>query len=177
MNQRRSEMLPVSMQYSKGSSPEEIAKLIQDSPSDKLVSILIETKKSTNCSDSPWISSLFEAIFVIQKKDSDILKEITNFRNILLPFCSEYKSQISLAESIEKHVHKSNLIKESPLIFKSFYDNDLLDEENIIDWYQNFPTIYESVRKQILPFIKWLKECENDLDGKESDDDDEDEEN
>ena len=67
------------------------------------------------------------------------------------------------------------------MVLKELYDNDILDESSILNWYEEGTT--PLVKEKSLPIIKWLKEAdeedsddEDDEDDDDDDDEDEDEE-
>ncbi|CAG8600242.1 2558_t:CDS:2, partial [Ambispora leptoticha] len=54
----------------------------------------------------------------------------------------------------------TNLIPKAPLLFKSFYDRDLIEEDSILEWYDQSPKDNNEVRKKCSIFVKWLREAE-----------------
>ena len=61
------------------------------------------------------------------------------------------------------------------LALKDLYDEDMLEEENILDWHKNGnPT--PLVKEKVTPLIKWLEEAEEEDSDEEEDDDEEDDE-
>ena len=63
-------------------------------------------------------------------------------------------------------VKKESLLPKVAGIFKTFYDEDILDEEVILDWAKKVSKKYvskdlsEQIHKKAVPFITWLKEAE-----------------
>lgn len=114
--------------------------------------------------------------------DENILTQLKSFRTYFIRFTHENKkAQKNLLSGLEiliGNVYYEALIKKVPHIFKLLYDNDIIYEEVLIDWHSK-----QSSRKQISketiaeiksnahPFIKWLKEAEEEESSDESDDD------
>merc|ERR1711983_659978 len=92
-----------------------------------------------------------------------IVAQIKSHKRLLLRFC--HKS------------HKETLLPKVAHILKSFYDEDILDEEVIFEWGKKPSKKYVSkefsaqIHKKAEAFLTWLKEAEE-----ESEDEDEDSE-
>ena len=108
-----------------------------------------------------------------------ILGEIKANKKLLLRFTHDnHKAQKYLLGGIEKTIetHKDALLPKVAHIFKALYDEDVLDEEVILEWGKKVSKKYvnkdlsEQIHKKADPFLKWLKEAEE-----ESSDEDEDE--
>merc|ERR1711974_273159 len=98
---------------------------------------------------------------------------------LLLRFTTENtKAQKYLMGGIEKTIetHKDVLLPKVPHILKSFYDEDIIDEEVILEWGKKVSKKYvskelsEQIHKKAEPFIKWLKEAEEESDEEEDSD-------
>lgn len=109
---------------------------------------------------------------------ANITAEIKKHRNLLLRFTHEdEKAQKYLIGGVELIIslHAAKLMEKVAIIFKLFYDTDLLDEKVILDWAAKVSKKYVSkeVAQQIhdkaAPFIKWLKEAEEESEDSESD--------
>jgi translation initiation factor 5 len=112
---------------------------------------------------------------------SNMTAEIKRHRNLLLRFTHEdEKAQKYLLGGVEQTIalHAPKLMDKVAVILKLFYDSDLLDEKVILDWGSRVSKKYVSkeVAQQIhdkaAPFIKWLKEAEEETEDSEQDDDD-----
>jgi translation initiation factor 5 len=68
-----------------------------------------------------------------------LLSEVKQFRPLMLHFVHDNpKAQKTLLDAFEiivGKVYPAALMSKAPLILKSFYDEDLLEEEPIIEWY------------------------------------------
>merc|ERR1712025_678183 len=86
------------------------------------------------------------------------------------------KAQKYLLGGLEKtiEVHESVLMNKVPHILKSFYEEDIIEEEVLFEWAKKVSKKYVSketaakIHEKAQPFIKWLKEAEEES---ESDDD------
>lgn len=110
---------------------------------------------------------------------ANITTEIKKHRNLLLRFThNDEKAQKYLLGGVEQIIAlHTNLLEKVAIILKLFYDSDLLDEKIILDWSSKVSKKYVSkeVAQQIhdkaAPFIKWLKEAEEESEDSEEDDD------
>lgn len=96
-------------------------------------------------------SKLAPLLSIISSMDADARK--------LLSF------KLALLECVEEHVGSRlpALLPVTPVVIKNLYDNDVLDEDSIIEWY-NKPceegSVGQTVRSRALPFVSWLKDAE-----------------
>ena len=107
-----------------------------------------------------------------------IIAQTKKHKRIFLRFTSEnQKAQKYLIGGIEKTIElkKNVLLSKVAGIFKTFYDEDILDEEVILEWAKKVSKKYvskelsEQIHKKADPFIKWLKEAEEESSDEESD--------
>ncbi|XP_013796246.1 eukaryotic translation initiation factor 5 isoform X2 [Apteryx mantelli] len=115
----------------------------------------------------------------------DLERTVEERVNILfdfVKFChNNKKAQRYLLHGFECVVamHQSQLISKIPHILKEMYDADLLEEEVILSWAEKASKKYVSkelakeIRVKAEPFIKWLKEAEEESSGNEEEDEDE----
>lgn len=112
---------------------------------------------------------------------ANIIVEIKKHRNLLLRFTHEdEKAQKYLLGGVEQIIalNAAKLMDKVAPILKLFYDTDLLDEKVILEWGSKISKKYVSkeVAQQIhdkaAPFIKWLKEAEEESEDSEEEDDD-----
>ena len=112
--------------------------------------------------------------------DEKIREQIKKYRRHFLRFChNNKKAQRYLLHGLECVVamHQSQLISKIPHILKEMYDADLLEEEVILSWAEKASKKYVSkelakeIRVKAEPFIKWLKEAEEESSGNEEEED------
>lgn len=104
----------------------------------------------------------------------NMVAEIKQHRLLLLRFCHENKkAQKYLLGGYEKivgDVFKDKLFSQAMVVLKTFYDEDILEEEVIVEWAAKESKKYVSkemsrkIHEKVAPFIKWLKEAEEDSD-------------
>jgi len=108
-----------------------------------------------------------------------ILAQIKSNKRLMLRFCHEnQKAQKYLLGGIEKTIetYKDVLLPKTGHIIKAFYDEDILEEEVIFEWGKKASKKYvskelsEQIHKKAEPFLKWLKEAEEEESSEESDD-------
>lgn len=112
----------------------------------------------------------------------NINEEIKANKILLLRFCIDNKkAQKYLLGGFEKlvgDVYHDKLFNQSMKILKTFYDEDILDEETIIEWSQKESKKYvpremsKKIHEKVTPFITWLKETEAEEDSSSEDGDD-----
>ncbi|KAJ0024248.1 hypothetical protein Pint_08260 [Pistacia integerrima] len=109
------------------------------------------------------MNALFAALFDGVKKG--FAKEVLK-KNYLAAATQEEGSQMILLHSIESFFGKANpeVVKEVALVLKALYDNDVLEEEFILEWYQqglSGGNKNSLVWKNSKPFIEWLQSAES----------------
>ncbi|XP_044730009.1 eukaryotic translation initiation factor 5 [Chrysoperla carnea] len=112
----------------------------------------------------------------------NISTEVKKYRLLFLRFVHEDpKAQKYLLGGIEQIIsmHKDVLLPKVPGILKLFYDEDYLEEKVLLDWASKISKKYVSkelnqeIHNRAEPFIKWLKEAEEEeSDSEEESDDD-----
>lgn len=113
--------------------------------------------------------------------DKDILTQAKKHRTLILRFTlNDNKAQKYLLGGIEQVValHKDSLMAKVPVLLKLLYDLDILGEPSIMEWAEKVSKKYvakevaQEMHTRAAPFIKWLKEAEEE-DDSEGDDDEE----
>lgn len=112
---------------------------------------------------------------------ANIVADIKKHRGLLLRFTHEdEKAQKYLLGGVEQVIalHAAKLMDKVAVILKLFYDTDLLDEKVILEWASKVSKKYVSkeiatqIHDKAAPFIKWLKEAEEESEDSEESDDD-----
>jgi len=110
--------------------------------------------------------------------DDNMVAQIKKFKRVLVRFCHENtKAQKYFMGGFEKTVElrRDKLLAKVPVILKVLYDEDIIDEESILDWAKKVSKKYvskelsEQIHKKADPFIKWLKEAEEETSDEEED--------
>jgi len=179
---RREEMLPQTadamLSVSNGtaddkkSSIDEITLLLQDASISSVSEKLQQMKTKKGLDDKTIVTALFNKLF---PPTADIVAEIKTKSEAFAKFVGTQAGQFALLDSVESWCGKetSSLSKVS-FILKGFYDEELLDEENVIEWHgKKTSTTIDAVRTQAAPFVKWLKEAEEE--GSEEEEEEEEE--
>ncbi|XP_050307954.1 eukaryotic translation initiation factor 5 [Anthonomus grandis grandis] len=101
--------------------------------------------------------------------DQNALQQAKKYRPLLLRFTlNDKKAQRYLIGGLEQVValHKSVLMPRVPVLLKLLYDLDVLQEQSILDWSEKVSKKYVSkelsqeIHDKAAPFIKWLKEAD-----------------
>ncbi|XP_066146661.1 eukaryotic translation initiation factor 5 [Euwallacea fornicatus] len=113
--------------------------------------------------------------------DQNALPQAKKYRLLLLRFTlNDKKAQRYLIGGLEQVVvlHKDVLLPRVPALLKLLYDLDILQEASILEWAEKISKKYVSkemsqeIHDKAAPFIKWLKEAdEESSESDESDDD------
>lgn len=110
---------------------------------------------------------------------ANLVAEIKKHRNLLLRFTNDdVKAQKYLIGGVELilALHADKLMDKVAVIFKWFYDLDLLEEKVILEWAAKVSKKYVSkevaaqIHEKAAPFITWLKEAEEESEESEDDD-------
>ncbi|KAK7316492.1 hypothetical protein VNO77_35558 [Canavalia gladiata] len=110
-------------------------------------------------------SALFEALFGGIEKG--FAKEVIRKKSYLSAAVSmEEGSQSLLLHAIEAFFLKStsNALKEIAIVLKALYDADVLEEEHIVQWYQEGlkgNNKESKIWKNVEPLIEWLQNAES----------------
>ncbi|XP_056327591.1 eukaryotic translation initiation factor 5-like isoform X2 [Danio aesculapii] len=108
--------------------------------------------------------------------DEKIRDQIKKYKRHFLQFChNDKKAQKYLLSGFEclMKLHQSQLLPQVPIILKELYDADLLEEDVILTWAKKVSKKYVSkelameIHAKAAPFVKWLKEAEEESEGSE----------
>ncbi|XP_026880928.1 eukaryotic translation initiation factor 5 [Electrophorus electricus] len=111
--------------------------------------------------------------------DANIREQIKKYKRHFLRFChNDKKAQKYLLGGFECLVklHQSQLLPRVSIILKDLYDSDLLEEDVILAWAEKVSKKYVSkelakeIHAKAEPFVKWLKEAEEESEGSEEED-------
>lgn len=110
------------------------------------------------------IDALFVALF--EGVEKGFSKEVLKKKNYIAAVLQEESSQIMLLHALETFCGKASpeAVKEVALVLKAFYDNDLLEEEFIVDWYEKGvkgDNKSSLIWKNVKPFVEWLQSAES----------------
>uniref|UniRef100_A0A2P2LXL5 Eukaryotic translation initiation factor n=1 Tax=Rhizophora mucronata TaxID=61149 RepID=A0A2P2LXL5_RHIMU len=109
------------------------------------------------------MNSLFTALF--EGVEKGFAKEVAKKKDYLAVATQEEGSQMALLNAIELLCGKASpAMKEVALVLKTLYDNDVLEEEIILEWYQKGlggDNKASPIWKNVKPFIEWLQNAES----------------
>ncbi|EDV92172.1 eukaryotic translation initiation factor 5 [Drosophila grimshawi] len=146
-------------------------KQLNDVPTHK--ELMIEAERLDIVNKAPLV--LAELLFT-----ENIINDVRKNRILLLRFThNNPKGQRYLIGGIEQTVelHANSLMSKVAGIFKIFYDLDILDEKEILEWAQKVSKRHVSkkiateIHEKVEPFVKWLKNAEEEDSSSEDDDD------
>ncbi|KAL4641840.1 eukaryotic translation initiation factor 5 [Arapaima gigas] len=112
--------------------------------------------------------------------NENIRDQIKKYKRHFLRFChNNKKAQKYLLGGFECLVklHQTQLLPRVPIILKDMYDADLLEEDVILAWAQKVSRKYVSkelakeIHARATPFVKWLKEAEEESEGSDEEED------
>ncbi|XP_011268191.1 translation initiation factor eIF-2B subunit epsilon [Camponotus floridanus] len=92
---------------------------------------------------------------------------ITYFNPIILNYVKNENAQDDCLRAIEDIASTTDeLLPYTQHLLNQFYDRDILSEEKILEWYESTSedadVFHSKVRNAVQPFIKWLREAEED---------------
>ena len=133
------------------------------------------TKLQTNCGLSPKdrIPILFFAIVCDQPTSS-----ITSFISVLSGLTETKEAQLEVLQCLEESVVRSEPSKQAnaltliPLVLKMLYDEDVVDEELILQWFDGSVKVKHTrsvvpedtvtaIKSHAQPIVDWLKEADS----------------
>lgn len=106
-------------------------------------------------------------------------KQIKKNKALLLRFCHDnQKAQKYLMGGLEKTIetYEATLLPKVVHIFKEMFEEDIIEEEVILEWAKKVSKKYVSkdiatkIHEKAAPFVKWLKEAEEESDSDDEED-------
>jgi translation initiation factor 5 len=110
------------------------------------------------------MNALFEALF--DGVGKGFTKEVLKNKKYLSAAVPDEGAQMLLLQAIEEFCGKcsAEALKEVPVVLKALYDGDVLEEETIVQWYNQAVAAGKNsqVLKNAKPFVEWLQSAESD---------------
>eukprot|EP00742_Colponemidia_sp_Colp-10_P001130 GILJ01001220.1.p1 GENE.GILJ01001220.1~~GILJ01001220.1.p1 ORF type:complete len:463 (-),score=96.05 GILJ01001220.1:133-1521(-) len=119
-------------------------------------------------------------IFVSAFFGEPIAAQLPKKLDFLKKFIYDKEQQMNFLWALEIFTKEHpTALKHFPVMLKTLYDNDLLDEEVAIEWY-NTPNVTDEeagklARATSAPFVEWLQTAEDEEDDEEEDEEEEEE--
>ncbi|CAA0840854.1 Probable eukaryotic translation initiation factor 5-2 [Striga hermonthica] len=110
------------------------------------------------------VDAVFEALF--EGVGKGFSKEAVKKKKYLAALAQEEGSQPMLLHAIESFCGKASpeAVKEVALVLKALYDDDVLEEEFIVGWYEKGlkgGNKGSPIWKNVKPFVEWLQSAES----------------
>lgn len=109
------------------------------------------------------MNAVFEALF--EGVGKGFAKEVGKKKNYIVAVTKDEESQMLLLWAIEAFCQKSggDAMKEVALVVKALYDADMLEEESIVQWYEEGLAGFNKssqIWKNIKPLVEWFQSAE-----------------
>jgi translation initiation factor 5 len=108
--------------------------------------------------------ALFEALF--HGAGKGFARDVVKNKKYLAAAVPDEASQILLLQAIEAFCGKcsAEALKEVPVVLKALYDGDVLEEETILQWYNEAVAAGKNSQavKNAKPVVEWLQSAESD---------------
>jgi hypothetical protein len=119
---------------------------------------LIETRK--DLSKSQLFNVLLPSMYDDMPWDV-VNKDLEQKEKLFKTFIRGSQDQITFLRSWEKYLNSRNskLLSKAALLFKAFYDKDYVEEDSVLEWYEQAKDTSD-VKKKCAVFIDWLKNAE-----------------
>lgn len=120
--------------------------------------------ESLSGSRQELVNAYFEALFDGVSKGFS--KEVLKKKTYIAAVIQDEDSQRHLLHAIETFCGKASpeAVKEVALVLKALYDDDVLEEESIVGWYEKGAaggTKTSPIWKNVKPFVEWLQSAES----------------
>ncbi|XP_073137956.1 eukaryotic translation initiation factor 5-like [Henckelia pumila] len=130
------------------------------SPADKLKPFLESLTGTAQERTDAFFEALFEGV------GKGFSKEVVRKKNYVAAAVEEESSKPILLHALENFCLKASpeAVKEVGLVLKALYDNDMLEEEFIVEWYEkglNGVNKSSPIWKNVKPFVEWLQSAES----------------
>eukprot|EP00252_Welwitschia_mirabilis_P013755 TRINITY_DN302_c0_g1_i1.p1 TRINITY_DN302_c0_g1~~TRINITY_DN302_c0_g1_i1.p1 ORF type:complete len:449 (+),score=125.77 TRINITY_DN302_c0_g1_i1:520-1866(+) len=117
----------------------------------------------TSFSEAPQqvMTALFESLF--KGVGKGLSKDVSEKKAYLKKAVQNGACQLYLLSAMDAFCKKGNVdaAKEVALVLKVLYDAEILEEENVIQWYDTYEDKSSVVWKNAKPFVEWLKNAES----------------
>ncbi|XP_038884689.1 eukaryotic translation initiation factor 5-like [Benincasa hispida] len=150
-----------------GALIQEIKDYLKKGPSAADLKSFLESLSGTR---QEIVNALVEALF--DGVGKGFSKEVVKKKKFLASAAAEEGSQIILLRAIESFCINTSpeAGKEVALVLKSLYDGDVIDEEFVLEWYQQGvagANKSSHIWKHVKPFIEWLQNAESETEEEE----------
>lgn len=144
-------------------SPIEVLKKSLGSTDEETIKSVKSIKKKYELKNRDTICLLYEALLY---DTDDLINAIKKYGKVISTFIKGPIGQKVILGYTEELVglKKPELLKDMPLILEAFYDADILEEDEILEWYEKKKSSYvkdvnvlKKVKEASKPFIDWLK--------------------
>lgn len=121
--------------------------------------------ESLSGSRQELVNAYFEALF--EGAGKGFSQEVEKKKNYIAAALQDEDSQPMLLHAIETFCcgkASPEAVKEVALVLKALYDNDVLEEESIVDWFEKgVKGVNKSspIWKNVKPFVEWLQNAES----------------
>lgn len=146
----------------------------------QIVDELSRIQLSRSLDDTSKVKALLEGLLDLSDPKS-VAKQLQQYKKVFRKLINTPGLQMLLLFCLEELVGvvEPRLLKRSPILLKTLFDADVLEDEVILQWANSPPEssylvpkqVASKIRKAVAPFIEWLEESssEDSSSGSESD--------
>ena len=126
----------------------------RDDPTEQIICEIFAFKFNKRETFENCLKGVLSGIFeTVVGRPTDHLRK---WQRLLQVFCQSENTMMTLIEELERMVEGNNLHKHFSVLVSILYENDIVDGDIIMDWYQW--TVAEALKEQMKPFVEFLQE-------------------
>ncbi|EPT04903.1 hypothetical protein FOMPIDRAFT_1021680 [Fomitopsis schrenkii] len=159
------------------SMKEDIIRTLHDelghgTPHDEIVAAIKSRQEERSLPETELIQCIWQGLILSvdwsarqDQNEALAIREITEFTDVLQPFCNGPKSEVALINTVQVYCYEdTRIMKAFPQILKVLYNKDCISDQAIIYWHQkgSKPQGKQHFLQATAPLVKFLQEQDSD---------------